>query len=446
SNADAASLRLKLFKDVADAKHYFYQQIPKQQSQDKGNGIMIEEPIKPKKKDQIRLDEEAAKRLQAEFDEEESLDTSKDLKLKEFDKIQEMFNRLFKRVSTFEDIRTELVKGKDKRAREEIIQENEEEVAIDAIPLAVKSPKIVDWKIHKEGKKIYYQMVKNNRKTYEYYLKHNIEQAAILREVVEQAKSRNPLDSASYSACIYVMLIQELLGYVRDTCLDIHKPNEKVVAVMPINKTKIVQFAKTAASSSNIPKATYRPLLPSTGVKPSTSASGSKPSGNTKTDRILQTPSSNEKNKVEVKSRKVKSKLNNRTLILKIMNVHDKSSSKKNKKRKELKPTGKVFNSVGYKWKPTGRTFTLVGNACPLGLPPLIKMELDTSQGSGTSLAPSSSSLIICRFGNDRVVKIMGYGDYHIRNVTISSLYYVEGLGHNLFLVGQFYDSDLEVV
>nr|GEY91160.1 hypothetical protein [Tanacetum cinerariifolium] len=34
--------------------------------------------------------------------------------------------------------------------------QDEEEVAIDAIPLAVKSPRIVDWKIHKEGKKSYY--------------------------------------------------------------------------------------------------------------------------------------------------------------------------------------------------------------------------------------------------------------------------------------------------
>ncbi|GJX70670.1 retrovirus-related pol polyprotein from transposon TNT 1-94, partial [Tanacetum coccineum] len=40
---------------------------------------------------------------------------------------------------------------------------------------------------------------------------------------------------------------------------------------------------------------------------------------------------------------------------------------------------------------------------------------------------------------------IMGYGDYHLRNVTISRVYYVEGLRHNLFLIGQFCDSDLEV-
>nr|GEU35743.1 ribonuclease H-like domain-containing protein [Tanacetum cinerariifolium] len=44
-----------------------------QQSQDKGKGIMIEEPVKPKKKDQIRLDEEVALKLQAKFDEEERL-------------------------------------------------------------------------------------------------------------------------------------------------------------------------------------------------------------------------------------------------------------------------------------------------------------------------------------------------------------------------------------
>ncbi|GJY90679.1 retrovirus-related pol polyprotein from transposon TNT 1-94 [Tanacetum coccineum] len=49
------------------------------------------------------------------------------------------------------------------------------------------------------------------------------------------------------------------------------------------------------------------------------------------------------------------------------------------------------------------------------------------------------------KFGNIQVAKIMGYGDYHIGIVTISRVYYMEGLGHNLFLVGQFCYSDLEV-
>ncbi|GKF87872.1 integrase, catalytic region, zinc finger, CCHC-type containing protein [Tanacetum coccineum] len=49
------------------------------------------------------------------------------------------------------------------------------------------------------------------------------------------------------------------------------------------------------------------------------------------------------------------------------------------------------------------------------------------------------------RFGNDHFGAIMGYGDYVIGESVISRVYYVEGLGHNLFSVGQFYDFDLEV-
>nr|GFB94851.1 hypothetical protein [Tanacetum cinerariifolium] len=143
---------------------------------------------------------------------------------------------------------------------------------------------------------------KNNKETYIYNLKHTMKQAAILREIVEQDKLLNPLDSSSYTACKYVKLIQELLAYVRDTCPDIHKPR----------------------------------------VKPSTSASGSQPSGNTKNDRISQPPSNNENNKVEFQSRKVKSSLKKKNYVSKnVCNEHVKHSVK-------------------------GRTFTLVGNACPL--------------------------------------------------------------------------------
>nr|GEV02250.1 retrovirus-related Pol polyprotein from transposon TNT 1-94 [Tanacetum cinerariifolium] len=49
------------------------------------------------------------------------------------------------------------------------------------------------------------------------------------------------------------------------------------------------------------------------------------------------------------------------------------------------------------------------------------------------------------RFGNEHFGAIMGYGDYVIGDSVISMVYYVEGLGHNLFSVKQFYDSDLEV-
>ncbi|GJW39168.1 retrovirus-related pol polyprotein from transposon TNT 1-94 [Tanacetum coccineum] len=49
------------------------------------------------------------------------------------------------------------------------------------------------------------------------------------------------------------------------------------------------------------------------------------------------------------------------------------------------------------------------------------------------------------RFGNDHFAAITGYGDYVQGNITICHVYYVEGLGHNLFSVGQFCDGDLEV-
>ncbi|GJY31136.1 hypothetical protein Tco_0414631 [Tanacetum coccineum] len=66
----------------------------------------------------------------------------KDLKLKEFDSIQEMFDRAFKK--------------------------DEEELTIDAIPLAVKSLSIVDWKIYKEGRKSYYQIMRADGKSQMY--------------------------------------------------------------------------------------------------------------------------------------------------------------------------------------------------------------------------------------------------------------------------------------
>ncbi|GKA05604.1 hypothetical protein Tco_0684724, partial [Tanacetum coccineum] len=44
---------------------------------------------------------------------------------------------------------------------------------------------------------------------------------------------------------------------------------------------------------------------------------------------------------------------------------------------------------------------------------------------------------IVC-FGNDHFAAITGYGDYVQGNITICHVYYVEGLGHNLFSVGQF--------
>ncbi|GJW83781.1 hypothetical protein Tco_0156926 [Tanacetum coccineum] len=116
----------------------------------------------------------------------------KDFKNKSFDSIQKMFDRAFKRVNTFVDFRTDLVEGSSKRAGEELEKDStkkqkvdddketaelkqcmeiildEEEVTIDAIPLVVKSLRIIDWKIHKEGKKSYYQIIRADGKSQMY--------------------------------------------------------------------------------------------------------------------------------------------------------------------------------------------------------------------------------------------------------------------------------------
>nr|GEX90043.1 retrovirus-related Pol polyprotein from transposon TNT 1-94 [Tanacetum cinerariifolium] len=143
--------------------------------------------------------------------------------------------------------------------------------------------------------------------------------------------------------------------------------------------------------------------------------------------------------------------------------------------RKVWEPTGKVFTNIGYKWRPTGKTLTIIGNACPLTrittttkvpLRKPIPLESNAPKpvvvqivlwyldfGCSKHMTGDRSQLTnfvnkflgTVKFGNDHVAKIMGYGDYKIGNVTIYKVYFVEGLRHNLFSVGQFCDLDLEV-
>ncbi|GKA52124.1 hypothetical protein Tco_0745320 [Tanacetum coccineum] len=121
------------------------------------------------------------------------------LKNKSFDDIQKLFDKAMKRVNTFVDMDAELVEGSEvraegsetraegssKRAGEELEQESSkkqkleedkeseelkqcleiisddgDDVTIDATPLSTKSPTIVDYKIYKEGKKSYFQIIK----------------------------------------------------------------------------------------------------------------------------------------------------------------------------------------------------------------------------------------------------------------------------------------------
>ncbi|GJS10211.1 retrovirus-related pol polyprotein from transposon TNT 1-94 [Tanacetum coccineum] len=163
------------------------------------------------------------------------------------------------------------------------------------------------------------------------------------------------------------------------------------------------------------------------------------------------------------------------------------------------KATGKLFTTIGHQWRPTGRLLPLgdqwpltrntppkvlptkqwkptgrllpLGRQCPLVRSTALKSDCMTADPQET-IAPVVQIVLwyldsgcskhmtgdrsrlrnfvkkfigTVRFRNDHFGAIMGYGDYVIGDSVISRVYYVEGLGHNLFSVGQFCDSDLEV-
>ncbi|GJW41422.1 retrovirus-related pol polyprotein from transposon TNT 1-94 [Tanacetum coccineum] len=138
------------------------------------------------------------------------------------------------------------------------------------------------------------------------------------------------------------------------------------------------------------------------------------------------------------------------------------SDNSLNKSKRVWKATGKLFADIGYQWRPTGKKFTLgklncgyqwrpTGKKFALGeLCPLTKLSVKCCSkhmtGNRSKLKNFVEKFIgTVRFGNDHFGAIMGYGDYVIGDSVISRVYYVEGLGHNLFSVGQFCDSDLEI-
>nr|GEX77456.1 ribonuclease H-like domain-containing protein [Tanacetum cinerariifolium] len=113
------------------------------------------------------------------------------------------------------------------------------------------------------------------------------------------------------------------------------------------------------------------------------------------------------------------------------------------------------------RWSPTGRLFDLKGKIIAFSKS---ESQYDCSNGDNACASnpmeptikrfPNSTSFLgmlskffygtVC-FKNDHVAAILGFGDLQWGNILITRVYFVEGLGHNLFSVGQFYDSDLEV-
>nr|GEW09267.1 retrovirus-related Pol polyprotein from transposon TNT 1-94 [Tanacetum cinerariifolium] len=264
---------------------------------------------------------------------------------------------------------------------------------------------------------------RNNKEVHLDYLRHLKESVETLREIVEEAKVVRPLDSLIVSACRYPKHSQELLEYEIGTCSNTHKH----VAKLNTQKTNV-----------SVP--------PSIGVNHCTDASGSQPRSNTKKNKISPAKGVN-KMKVEEHPRTNKSHL--RT----INRVDSSSRSKRTKINLNSDYLSQFGNlsKLGKYGNPHAKYLpVLVINGDPQVVQ-IVLWYLDS--GCSKHMTGDRSWLMnfvkkfigTVRLRNDHFGAIMGYGDYAIGDSVISRVYYVEGLGHNLFSVGQFCDSDLEV-
>ncbi|GJY79724.1 hypothetical protein Tco_0485525 [Tanacetum coccineum] len=184
---------------------------------------------------------------------------------------------------------------------------------------SMNKPKVIAPVVHKVDLEPLSPKLKNNREAHVYYIRITKENTDTLRDIVEQARTLNPLDNALGYACIYTKQIQELLVYVSGTCPSSPLKSEKLVAVTPMNKARKVTFAKTSTTSDNNTQihvdvhqtqTTNKPSVPTTNVKCSTNASRSKPRSETENNRIMQPLSSNQKyQKVEAHTRNAKPSL-----------------------------------------------------------------------------------------------------------------------------------------
>nr|GEW31260.1 retrovirus-related Pol polyprotein from transposon TNT 1-94 [Tanacetum cinerariifolium] len=257
---------------------------------------------------------------------------------------------------------------------------------------------------------------RNNREAYLDYLRHLKESVETIREIVEEDKVVRPLGSSIVSDYRYTKHFLELLEYATGTCPQDSHQRDKKHAPAPLIRKKQVTFAEQYdTSNSNIHKhfaqlntqKTNVPVPPSTGVNCYTDASRSQPRSNTKKNRISTSKDVN------------------------MMKVEEHPRTNKS----HLRTTNRVDSSSRSKRTVVHIVLWYLDSGCSKHM-----------MGDRSRLMNFMKKFIgTVRFGNDHFGAIMGYGDYVIGDSVILGVYYVEGLGHNLFSVGQFCDSDLEV-
>nr|GEU43621.1 integrase, catalytic region, zinc finger, CCHC-type, peptidase aspartic, catalytic [Tanacetum cinerariifolium] len=345
-------------------------------------------------------------KVKREIEEIETLNIELDHKVTKLVAENEHLKQTYKQL--YDSIKSSRVQSKEQSLKETLRKHNGKAVVNEAVSLHSIDPELLKIDVAPLAPKLH-----NNKTAHTDYIRHTQEETVTLREIVKSERLLNPLNTSLDYACKYTKRIQELLIILRQTCLCITDLGTKLVVVTPKNNNTQVRLTEHIPLSGNTPVRTTPSInvvantsvLSSTGVTLLSSTSGSKPQGNTKNYRIQRTPSKAKKNKLEDHPMTVRPRLNKKKSVV------------------DTKATSSVENS---KLNVNSDLKCATCNGC------LFSDNHDKFLGT-------------IKFGNDHVAKIMGYGDYRIGNVTISRVYYVEGLGHNLFSVGQFCDSDFEV-
>ncbi|GJT41906.1 retrovirus-related pol polyprotein from transposon TNT 1-94 [Tanacetum coccineum] len=148
---------------------------------------------------------------------------------------------------------------------------------------------------------------------------------------------------------------------------------------------------------------------------------------------------------------------NNDVCVLKYvndMNSHGKKQKPEVKKPKKVGSKERLASptpsepSITHRWSPTGRTFDcngkIINSRVSKGQSNCDNACTSNPQEPSSKRFPNPTSFLV-RFRNDHVAVILGFGDLQWGNILITRVYFIEGLGHNLFSVGQFCGSNLEV-
>ncbi|GJR45183.1 hypothetical protein Tco_1313286 [Tanacetum coccineum] len=212
---------------------------------------------------------------------------------------KEIYNKLFKSYTTLEKhcISLEV----DTQLNQEIFQ-RDNSVSNQSAPSFDQLFGLNELKAQTQEKDIVIkklkERIKSLRLVHSDYLKHTQEEAAILKEIVEEGKSQNPLNTSLESACKYTKQIQELLILIGQTCPSFNNSSAKLMAVIPKNKDKRVRFTEPVTSSRNTNTKTAstsnlvsnKPMLSSIGVIRSglSDQKDRKPSQNDKTEHGME--------------------------------------------------------------------------------------------------------------------------------------------------------------